>query len=300
MAASASVEAAPRGAMTPVPHRVVSRLQETADTWTLELEPLGESIRPRAGQFDMLYAFGVGEVPISTSGDHDGDGPLTHTIRAVGAVTRALCALEPGAVVGVRGPFGTEWPLAETAGGDVVIVAGGIGLAPLRPAVRHALARRDDYGAVSVLVGARTPQDLLFVSELERWRGRLDAEVDVTVDASAPWDDGVVAVLSSMQRTFAEYPGVGTRVLTTRRPSPVADRIASVVRERLLVGGLDDAAADRLLTALRVYFAGWLLGPPRAEPRALDPELLEQSVRWLMHGCVEFERGPADMGTGAR
>jgi AcrR family transcriptional regulator len=126
------------------------------------------------------------------------------------------------------------------------------------------------------------------------------AQVDVTVDASAPWDDGVVAVLSSMQRTFAEYPGVGTRVLTTRRPSPVADRIASVVRERLLVGGLDDAAADRLLTALRVYFAGWLLGPPRAEPRALDPELLEQSVRWLMHGCVEFERGPADMGTGAR
>ena len=198
MAASASVEAAPRGAMTPVPHRVVSRVQETADTWTLELEPLGESVRPRAGQFDMLYAFGVGEVPISTSGDHDGGGPLTHTIRAVGAVTRALCALEPGAVVGVRGPFGTEWPLAETAGGDLVIVAGGIGLAPLRPAVRHALARRDDYGAVSVLVGARTPHDLLFVSELERWRGRLDAEVDVTVDAAAPGWHGRVGLVTTL------------------------------------------------------------------------------------------------------
>ena len=86
MAVSASAEALSRGAMTPVPHRVrVPRAQETADTWTLELEPLGEAVRPRAGQFDMLYAFGVGEVPISTSGDHAGDGPLTHTVRAVGA-----------------------------------------------------------------------------------------------------------------------------------------------------------------------------------------------------------------------
>ena len=143
MAALAS-EAAVRGAMTPEPHRVVSRTQETADTWTLELEPLADRIRPRAGQFDMLYAFGVGEVPISTSGDHDGDGSLTHTIRAVGAVTRALCAAEPGAVIGVRGPFGTEWPLAEAVGGDLLVVAGGIGLAPLRPAIRHALARRED------------------------------------------------------------------------------------------------------------------------------------------------------------
>jgi NAD(P)H-flavin reductase len=198
MAASASVEARLRGAMVPVAHRVVSRVQETTDTWTLELEPLGERIRPRAGQFDMLYAFGVGEVPISTSGDHDGDGRLTHTIRAVGAVTRALCALEPGAVVGVRGPFGTEWPLDEATGGDLVVVAGGIGLAPLRPAVRHALARRDDYGAVSVLVGARTPQDLLFVHELEAWRGRLDVEVDVAVDAAAPGWHGRVGLVTTL------------------------------------------------------------------------------------------------------
>ncbi len=198
MAASAPAEAASRGAMTPVPHRVLSRVQETADTWTLELEPLGERLRPRAGQFDMLYAFGVGEVPISTSGDHEGDGRLTHTIRAVGAVTRALCTLEPGAVVGVRGPFGTEWPLAEVAGGDLVVVAGGIGLAPLRPAIRHALERRDDYGAVSVLVGARTPEDLLYVEELERWRARLDAEVDVTVDAAAVGWHGRVGLVTTL------------------------------------------------------------------------------------------------------
>jgi NAD(P)H-flavin reductase len=184
--------------MTPVPHRVLSRSRETTDTWTLELEPLADCIRPRAGQFDMLYAFGVGEVPISTSGDHEGSGPLTHTIREVGAVTRALCAAEPGAVVGVRGPFGTEWPLAEAAGGDLLVVAGGIGLAPLRPAVRHALERRDDYGAVSVLVGARTPQDLLYVAELERWRARLDVEVDVTVDAAAAGWDGRVGLVTTL------------------------------------------------------------------------------------------------------
>jgi len=198
MAAPASAEAPGRGAMTPVPHRVVSRARETADTWTLELDPLTEPVRPRAGQFDMLYAFGVGEVPISTSGDHEGSGPLTHTIRAVGAVTRALCALEPGAVVGVRGPFGSEWPLAEAAGGDLLVVAGGIGLAPLRPAIRHALARRDDYGAVSVLVGARTPDDLLYVPELERWRARLDVEVDVTVDAAAAGWHGRVGLVTTL------------------------------------------------------------------------------------------------------
>jgi NAD(P)H-flavin reductase len=184
--------------MTPVAHRVLSRMPETADTWTLELEPLDERIAPRAGQFDMLYVFGVGEVPISTSGDHDGDGTLTHTVRAVGAVTTALCALEPGAVVGVRGPFGTEWPLAEAAGGDLVVVAGGIGLAPLRPAIRHALAHRGDYGTVSVLVGARTPQDLLYVQELEQWRSRLDVEVDVTVDAAQPGWHGRVGLVTTL------------------------------------------------------------------------------------------------------
>ena len=193
--------------MTPVAHRVLSRMQETADTWTLELEPLAERVRPRAGPFDLLYAFGVGEVPISTSGEHEGDGPLTHTIRAVGAVTTALCALEPGAVVGVRGPFGTEWPLVEAEGGDLVIVAGGIGLAPLRPAVRHALARRHDYGAVSVLVGARTPQDLLFVSELESWRARLDAEVDVTVDVAASGWHGRVGLVTTLIPCTVIDPG---------------------------------------------------------------------------------------------
>jgi NAD(P)H-flavin reductase len=163
-------------------------VQETADTWTLGLEPLGASLAPAPGQFDMLWRFGVGEVPISTSGLAPAGGALTHTIRAVGPVTRALCAADPGEVLGVRGPFGTAWPLEAARGGDLVVVAGGIGLAPVRPAVLHALAHREDYGAVCLLVGARTPDDLLYREELETWRARLDVDVDVTVDtAPADW-----------------------------------------------------------------------------------------------------------------
>ena len=197
MAASPSVDAPLRGAMTPVPYRVRARVQETADTWTFELDPLAESIAPGPGQFDMLYAFGVGEVPISTSGTHD-DGVLTHTVRAVGAVTQALCALDVGDTVGVRGPFGNEWPLADAVGGDLVVVAGGIGLAPLRPAIRHALAERAEYGTFSLLLGARTPAELLFVQELEGWRSRLDAEVDVIVDAAASGWHGRVGLVTEL------------------------------------------------------------------------------------------------------
>jgi NAD(P)H-flavin reductase len=202
MAASAQASSAvPLGALTPVPYRVVERSRETVDTWTLELEPLRTAIVPRPGQFDMLYAFGVGEVPISTSGPPGREGPLTHTIRAVGAVTQRLCAAEPGSVLGVRGPFGTPWPLDEAVGGDLVIVAGGIGLAPLRPAVQEVLARREAFGSVSLLVGARSPDDLLFVHDLEHWRGRFDLDVEVTVDAAgADWRGRVGLVTTLLPR----------------------------------------------------------------------------------------------------
>lgn len=198
MATTPATEAAARGAMTPVPYRVRSRRQETHDTWTLELDPLAEPVLPRPGQFTMLYAPGVGEVPISTSGLTDGTGRLTHTVRAVGAVSAALAASAEGAMLGVRGPFGTAWPLEEARGTDLVIVAGGIGLAPLRPAVLQALERRDDYGSLSVLVGARTPAELLYTQQLEGWRSRLDAEVLVSVDAADLAWHGRVGLVTSL------------------------------------------------------------------------------------------------------
>ncbi len=182
------------GVMSPRPFRVERRVRETHDTWTLSLAPVnGEPPEVAPGQFTMLYAFGVGEVPISVSGP-----PLTQTIRAVGPVTRALCASRPGTVVGVRGPFGTSWPVAEAKGHDVLIVAGGVGLPPVRPALYHALDHRADYGRVTLLYGARTPEDLVFAKELERWRSRLDVDVDVTVDAATGGWRGKVGVVTTL------------------------------------------------------------------------------------------------------
>jgi NAD(P)H-flavin reductase len=151
----------------------------------------------------MLYAFGAGEVPISVSsirtdgGGADAGGRLTHTIRAVGAVSRALCAAEPGAELGVRGPFGTAWPLEAAEGGDVVVLAGGIGLAPLRPAIEHLIANRDRFRAVSLLYGARSPDEMLFFDELQRWR---EAGIDVkyTVDTAGKGWDGRVGLVTKL------------------------------------------------------------------------------------------------------
>ena len=186
-------------AMTPLPYRVVDRRRETADVWTLELEPVGASIAPiAAGQFTMLYAFGVGEAPISTSGGTDGDGPLVHTIREAGAVTRALCASRPGAVVGVRGPFGTRWPLGEARGKDVVVVAGGIGLPPLRPVLTHVIAHAEEYGRLVLLYGGRTPADLLYGSELVRWRDRDGLALELIVDTAGPEWRGRVGVVTKL------------------------------------------------------------------------------------------------------
>jgi NAD(P)H-flavin reductase len=162
----------------------------------------GEQLEVAPGQFTMLYAFGVGEVPISVSGP-----PLLQTIRAVGPVTRALCAARPGTIVGVRGPFGTSWPVEEARGGDLLIVAGGVGLPPVRPALYHALDHRADYGRVILLYGARTPADIVFRRELERWRSRMDLEVDVTVDAAAEGWRGKVGVVTTLIARAAIDPG---------------------------------------------------------------------------------------------
>lgn len=195
-ATSEPTEAVP-GPMVPEPFRVTNRRRETRDTWTLELEPMsGERIVPEPGQFTMLYAFGIGEVPISVSGGIE--GPLLHTVRDVGAVSHAICTAKPGSVLGVRGPFGNAWPVAAAVGCDIVVVAGGIGLAPLRPAYQHVLRNRADYGEVALLYGSRTPGDLLYRNELQRLRGRFDVQVDVTVDAAEGSWRGKVGVVPKL------------------------------------------------------------------------------------------------------
>ncbi len=174
-------------------------VKETVDTYTLYLKPrTGERFSFKPGQFNMLYVFGVGEVPISISGDPKNLNHIAHTVRAVGAVTNSLTKLREGARVGFRGPFGNGWPIDEAVGNDVLIVAGGIGLAPLRPVIYHLINNRQDYGKVFVLYGARTPNDLLYKKELKSWKGRMDMDVLVTVDkGDETWKGnlGVVTML---------------------------------------------------------------------------------------------------------
>ncbi len=190
--------------MRPEPFEVRHVAKETGDTFTTTLAPLAEP-RFRAfapGQFNMLYVFGVGEVPISISGDPARPELVVHTIRAVGATTRALQKLQKGAWVGVRGPFGTSWPVDQAHGQDVVLIAGGIGLAPIRPALYHVLLHRALYGRIVLLYGARTPRDMLYAKELREWRGRFDVDVEVTVDrATMEWQGGVGVVTKMVQRS---------------------------------------------------------------------------------------------------
>lgn len=183
--------------LVPAAYVVRDVWHETADVCSLFLEPerAGSPVQARPGQFNMLWSFGVGESAISISSSTDDDAPLVHTIRAVGNVTRALCAVSRGEVVGVRGPFGHGWPVEEARGRDLLLVAGGIGLAPLRPVLHHVERNRSDYGRVGLLYGTRTPEDILFRSELEGWRGRFDLDVDVTVDvAGRHWASNVGVV----------------------------------------------------------------------------------------------------------
>lgn len=181
----------------PVPYRVRSHQPETKDTFTLTLAPADGGRVPsfQPGQFNMLYAFGVGEVAISLAGDPHRTDEIVHTVRAVGKITTTLTKLRPGQIVGVRGPYGRGWPLDAAVGKDVVVIAGGVGLPPLRPLLYDILARRPRYDRVEVIYGARTPSDLVYYPDLQAWRSRSDLRFQVTVDAAGrDWygDVGVV------------------------------------------------------------------------------------------------------------
>jgi NAD(P)H-flavin reductase len=187
--------------MTPRFLTTKRRIRETADVVTIELpveDQVKDITRFKPGQFNMLYAFGVGEVPISISGDPAATDRIVHTVRAVGRVSKALTTLRRNDQIGIRGPFGSGWPADEAAGFDVLVIAGGIGLAPLRPILYHLLRERAHYGRVALLYGARSPDDLLYRRELDAWRRLPELQVRVTVDHAARDWIGDVGVVTQM------------------------------------------------------------------------------------------------------
>ncbi|WP_417566551.1 FAD/NAD(P)-binding protein [Marinobacter sp.] len=220
--------------MVPRPVRVLRRQQELETTWTLELEPGPAGARPGLpGQFNMLYVFGVGEVPISLSGDAEQTEALVHTVRAVGPVSRKLVALKTMDTVGLRGPFGAGWPMTQGEGADLLIVAGGLGLAPLRPVIYHVLRHRERYGRVILLYGTRSPQDILYSAQLEEWRKRSDFEVHITVDHAGSGWQGKVGVVPALVPTLGFDP-----------EDTVAMVCGPEIMMRFTVNALRDAGVD--------------------------------------------------------
>ena len=262
MIPSPAPEAPVADPLIPAPFRVASRRRETDDTWTLELEAAGPALGEpvdgfRPGQFAMLSAFGGGEVPISVSAIPD--DRLVHTIRAVGTVTEALCSLTDGGIVAVRGPYGTAWPVEQAVGRVVVVVAGGIGLAPLRPVVHALLADRERYGAVTVLLGGRSPHELLYREELERWRDREDLAFEVTVDAAdADWRGRV---------------GLVTRLIPGAQLDP-ANAVAMICGPELMIRFTADALRDRGIGADAIFVS------------------VERSMKCAVGHCGHCQLGP--------
>jgi NAD(P)H-flavin reductase len=186
--------------MLPQPYLIRDVAKETPDTFSLRLEPEaeanGRSFQP--GQFSMLWVFGVGELPISISGHPALHDQLVYTVRSVGQATHSLVNQRVGDSVGVRGPFGAGWPTAAARGRDVIVVAGGIGLAPLRPLIYQVLQNRKDYGRLVILYGARSPRDLLYRKELATWARNRDIQVLVTVDYGGLGWRGHVGVVTTL------------------------------------------------------------------------------------------------------
>ncbi|ULE33398.1 FAD/NAD(P)-binding protein [Mycobacterium sp. IDR2000157661] len=247
--------------MTPVPYRVCSRVAENRDSATLALEPVHQPLpAPAPGEFMMLYALGIGEIAISVSGVPLGhDEVIHHTIRSVGAVSRALYGAAPGTVIGVRGPFGAGWNLQDAAGRDLVIVAGGVGLAPLRPVVLHALTERRSYGRVTLIAGARAREDFLFAEELADWAGAGVIDVHLTVDHPVQGWPGEVGFVTDPLRRMPTRPDCTTAMLCG--PEPMMRNGAAVLMRK----GVDPSDIQVSLERNMQCGVGWCghcqLGP---------------------------------------
>lgn len=197
--------------MLPRVVRVISRRQESGDTWTIEVAGTESTLVTtpyQPGQFAMLYEHGIGEIPVSCSGISE-NGHSLFTIRAVGRVSAALCNKPPRTYLGMRGPFGKPWPVADIAQGHALFVAGGVGLAPLRPAIRHILDRAALRCEAEVCIGARSPSAILYRDEWLHWRHVRGINVRVTVDRSeGSWHEDVGIILGVLPTLLPPAPRI--------------------------------------------------------------------------------------------
>jgi NAD(P)H-flavin reductase len=186
--------------MLPRGFRITKMQRESADVFTVHATPQerGAAVTYAPGQFNMLYVFGTGEVPISIAGKTKDEAGWIHTVRAVGVVTRSMASMRNGDIIGVRGPFGSAWPLAEAAGKDVLLIAGGIGLAPLWGLLQAILLQRDRFRNVVLLYGTRAPGDLLYRRALDRLQRKSDIYLGTTVDRAGEEWRGHVGVVTAL------------------------------------------------------------------------------------------------------
>ncbi|MEJ0017435.1 MAG: FAD/NAD(P)-binding protein [Acetobacteraceae bacterium] len=195
-------------------------------TWTLKsLDRRGFGFQP--GQFNMVWLPGVGEIPLSISGDCREPYTLVHTIRAVGPVTNMMQQARPGTVVGVRGPFGRPWPIEAAVGCDVIFVTSTVGLAPLRPLIVEVLHRRDDFGKVVICYGSRGTEDILFEADLHEWRARFDTNVHVTVHAAHSGYRGRVGGVAAAIN-IARIDGAATQAFVCRSEALTRQAVATL------------------------------------------------------------------------
>lgn len=233
--------------------------KETEDTFTLELVSSGKKkdFPFKPGQFNMLYVHGCGEVPISICGNPERTDKLVHTIRVVGDVTRAIRRLGVGEMLGVRGPYGSHWPIETAEGQDIVVVAGGIGLAPLRPIVYHILNNRQKYKRLSILYGTRMPSDIIFQKELESLRGRFDVDLYVTVDRTDKGWLGNVGVVTTLVKNATFDPANTTAFICgpeiMMRYGAVSAATGIGTGKNVCIAGTEYEMRGRFMWSLSIY-----------------------------------------------
>lgn len=186
----------------PWPARITSITKMTDNETLFEVRLIDEEVRKHfnfdAGQFIELSIFGVGEAPISISSAPSKQGFIEFCVRKVGTVTGALFEKRTGDIVGIRGPFGRGFPFKDMRGHDVLLVAGGLGIAPLKSLINHIHDERHAFGKVTVLLGARSPKDIMFRQQFEMWNHRQDFDFVMTVDQPDETWDGEVGLVTKL------------------------------------------------------------------------------------------------------